>query len=127
MLYCARRGREADKKDRMSLCDLRDQGKALSFSDLVKVCRYQRKRFYILQRFHDNPDLSASTRKRLTPLLLEEVERLAVLVTLLRFPLRTNEVQQLYLKFTGKYSGRILVSADTMKRRKFPIDSKLSR
>ena len=112
---------------RISLCEMRDKGEALSFTDLVKICRFQQKRYNIMQRFCGRPNLSRKTKKLLNRMMLTEVEKLAVMSTLLKYPLRTSEAEKSKVKWTGNNTMRLLVPSSVRKGKKYPIDVKLSR
>ena len=125
--YFARRAQTDDNNERVSLCELRDQNKILSFADLVTVCHYQRKRYDSMKKLCNQPSMSLATKKQIKVLLLEETTRLAVLITLLKYPARTTEAAQALVKWTGKTSGRFVVSRHARKRKAYPLDDKLSR
>jgi len=124
--YFARRAQTGDENVRISLCELRDQNKMLSFTDLVNVCHYQRRRYAAMKKLCGRPGLSQGTAKQLKALLLVETTRLAVLITLLKYPLRTREAEKALVRWTGKSSGRFVVEKATRKRKSYPLDDELS-
>ena len=115
------------EEPRTSLCDLRDQGKALSFTDLVEVCKYQRARYSTMRRYHGQPNLSRRTKKILKGMVHQEAEKAAIISTLLKFPMRTTEAEKAKVKWTGKNTMRIQVAASARKGNMYPIDARLSQ
>ncbi len=136
MSYFARKDHE-NMEMRISLDELRDEGKALSFSDLVEISHHQEERFNMIYSLcysssgplarPGQPKLSNNSRQQIVKtLLLPEVEKLAVIVTLLKYPIRTTEIEGSSVKWVGK-TGRFQVRKINRKRKKYPIDVKISR
>lgn len=99
MLYLQRRQREEDNV-KLSLCELREQGKALNFTDLVKVCRCQWRKVQSLKKAIRQRDISSRARDTLSAMLLVEMKRLSVISTLLKYPMRTSELNGAVVRWT---------------------------
>ena len=113
----------ASLKDRPSLCELREQGKALSFLDFIKVHEAQHLRVAIfLKRLRKG----GRKGRKAGALLQQEVKRLAVLSTLLRCPTRKNETRECVITVVSANSWRLKLPAGSRKSGKYPLDVKLS-
>lgn len=117
-----RRKMQASLKNRPSLCELREQGKALSFLDIIKVHEAQHLRVAILLKHLR----SGGNRRHTEALLREEVKRLAVLSTLLRRPTRNHETQKCVINVISATAWRLKLQARERKSGRYPIDVKLS-
>ena len=111
--------------ERPSLCELRERGMALSFLDIIKVHAGQNWRVRTLSTISKQTK-SMDIKKSIKDLLVIEVERLAVIQTLLRYPTRKVEAQRSVIEKVGD-SWRLKLSASDRKRNKYPINVKLSR
>lgn len=104
--------------DGPSLCQLRKEGKALSYTDLVFVLKQQKKRVrYLIERKGEH----GSRYEFLNKQLKLEYERLLVLQTLLKFPVRKSEASKIVVEGT-----RLKLKAGDRKNRKNPINIELS-
>lgn len=104
--------------DRPSLCQMRKEGKALSYTDLVFVLKQQKKRVrYLIERKGEH----GSRYEFLNKQLKVEYERLLVLQTLLKFPVRKSEASKIVVE-----GIRLKLRADDRKNRKNPINIELS-
>jgi len=114
----------AGLKNRPSLCELREQGKALSFLDVIKVHEAQHLRVaFLLKHLPKRGDDDRHTRT----VLMQEVKRLTVLSTLLRRPTRNKETRNCVIIVNTANSWRLKLPASSRKSGQYPIDVKLSR
>ncbi|KAL7551550.1 hypothetical protein ACHAWF_014737 [Thalassiosira exigua] len=113
------------QRERPSLCERRDCGEALNFHDIVKVCVGQLWRVRALWTFAEQNNLTVRLKKRVREMLLKEMWRLAVMVTLLKYPTRKVEVQRSIVERAGG-TRRLKLSAKDRKTGSKPIDVKLT-
>ena len=120
------RSAQSSLNERPSLCERRERGEALCFLDIVKVCEGQHWRVKVLSIFSKRGDLTSEIKGAVQGILVKEVEKLAVLFTLLKYPTRKIEAQRCIIEKAGD-TWRLKLSAVDRKRGRFPINVKLSK
>lgn len=119
------RSAQISLNERPSICEKREIGEALSFLDIVKCHEAQVWRVKVLSNFNKRSNVSLELKKTVRTLLVKEVEKLAILQTLLRYPTRKVETQRSAVVKVGE-TWRLKLSAMDRKRGRFPINVKLS-
>lgn len=118
---------DEDLSRRPSLDELREDGKALSFLDIVKVCQYQQSRVDTLQSMLDNGDNHSSNQKKFLQKQLNlEILRVVIISTLIRYPFRTGEIKTCCIAKDGSGFWRLRLLDDRRKAKGFPINTVLS-
>lgn len=112
--------------DRPSLCERRERGEALALLDIVKVCQCQYWRYRTLVNCRNKGNLGAGENSALEAMIKKEVERLAVIFTLLKYPARKAEMQRCRFEKVGE-TWRLKLPAMERKKGRYPIDVRLSK
>jgi hypothetical protein len=101
--------------DSPSMCELRKEGKALSFEDMILVLQRQQNRTKYLTE-NENALKTAIGARKYTKLMHGEYEQLIVLQIMLKYPVRKTEAKKILVDSTVNPTFIKLLSSDRKNR-----------